>query len=480
MTEETLQDQDARPVDQAVSEAVERQLRRILTDSVLDRIRGDVDRDKPSVLTDKQRMAAAYKIWRNNGWIDKSDWYQYAKDDRENHRITYPKLIKMVNESAKVSRDANLGGTRLQDSFMPTDASILLPQVISAIVREAAEPALVLTQLMRRISHSAGETITFPAVGGMSAEDMAPGQEYPEKDMRMVGTTSAIIGKVGIAVRFYEELLRYSQFDMMTLYLNAAGRAMARRKEQKVADMINNTGTVIYDNDSPNANGVVRGQTSGRNSGGNGNGTLTLGDIFQMFADLLNAGFIPNTLIMNPMGWLIFAQDETLRSFGFANGGPLWGAIQGQPGLAPTFASGGVNMGPSGSSGAGKNAAEMSNATLHSQVPTMFPAPLSIVVSPFIAYDAATESTTIVMCDRNELGILVEDEPIMTESWTDPARDVMKVKLRERYAIAVDNEGDSIVMAKGVRMKKSYNWEDIQVTATVPATGLAGLTGIGG
>lgn len=462
-------------VDRVVSKKVDEYIDKILPPGVLDKLKNDKNGDKV-VLNNDQRLAYALKIWRNNGWHDRRESMRWERELREDKRIKFHQLVDAINASSRKARSLlDSSGMELHDYQMPTDATILLPQVITTVVREAVEPLLVLTSLFRRIQFTAGEQITFPAVGAFTAEDLAPGQEYPERTLEYAGTVTAKIGKVGVAVRFTDEMLRFSMFDVMSLHLQAAGRAMARLKEEKVSDLITNQGTTIFDNDAPGS--ANRGYTTGRDAIGEGNGTLTLQDLFQMFADLMNAGFVPNTLLMNPMGWLIFAQNETLRSFGFANNGPLWGAIQGQPGLAPTFGGGGVNMHQSGGSAAANSPSEMTNATMWGPVPTLFPAPLSIVVSPFIGFDEANQATDIIMCDRNELGILVEDEPVMTESWDDPARDLTKTKMRERYGLAVDNEGHSIASALGVRIDRGFDWDNFSVEQSYPSTGLPAITG---
>lgn len=134
-------------------------------------------------------------------------------------------------------------------------------------------------------------------------------------------------------------------------------------------------------------------------------------------------------------------------------------------------------MGPSGGSPASANPTEMSNANLTGNVPNIFPAPLSIAVTPYQTFSAAGQTTTITLCDRNDLGFLIEDEPLVTETWDDPARDIRSTKFRERYAIALDNEGQAVVNAKCVVIDKGYDFEDFQVTFPI-GTGLPLGTGL--
>lgn len=402
--------------------------------------------------TSKQ-LALTDQVWRNNGWIDPEERYKYREGhDRDQKRISYDKLVGLLDENARKMASQGL----MQDAIETTSASILIPRVITRIVREAAEPILVGTSLMRRINFSAGETITFPAAGGgMWAEDIPPGGEYPEQSMEFAGYVTAKIGKSGLKVRITDEMVKYSMFDVMTMHLQAASRALARWKEQKIFTLINGEGRVAFDDTGATSR---HGYTTGRAISGLFNYTITLDDLFIMYADLLNAGFIPNVLLMNPMGWLIFARDGTMRNFGFANNGNLWQAAKGQPGQGPGYSTaGGVNMGPS----VGQDPDAMNpQASLMTPVPSIFPVPLSIVVSPFVYFNATTKATDIIMADRNELGILVVDEDPVTESWDDPRRDIRSTKIRERYGLALDNQGDAIIQAKNVRIAKNYDFED--------------------
>lgn len=261
---------------------------------------------------------------------------------------------------------------------------------------------------------------------------------------------TAFIGKSGVKVRITDEMLRYSQYDVMGMHIRAAGRALARHKETKIFNMINNEGTVVFDND------VANKQTSGRDSDGSGNGTITLDDILVMYSKIVANGFIPNALLMSPLGWLVFARDPILRAFGFANGGPIFSPLQGQPGLAKSWYQGGVNVGPT--------AGAPNAASTYANVPNLFPAPLRIIVSPFISYTAASGSTdaktNIIMCDTNELGILVVDEDVSTEEWDDPARDIRSIKFRERYGLGILNEGNAVAIAKNINITRSYALDD--------------------
>lgn len=368
----------------------------------------------------------AYKIWMNNGFENPADQYDPTKKDQ---KIAYGDLC---------------------DALATPDASILIPKVISNVVKEAIEPLLVGTSLMQTIRFSAGQQITFPAAGAFTAEDIPEGGEYPERKLEVAGTVTAFIGKSGVKVRITDEMLRYSQYDVMSMHIRAAGRALARHKETKIFNMINNEGVTVFDNN------VANKQTSGRDSGGAGNGTITLDDLLVMYSKIVERGFIPNALLMSPLGWLVFARDPILRAFGFANGGPIFTPLQGEPGLARSWYQAGINVGPS--------AAAPYAASTYANVPNLFPAPLRIIVSPFVSYTAAAGATAaktnMIMCDTNELGIIVIDEDITTEEWDDPNRDIRTIKFRERYGLGILNEGKAIAVAKNINIKRAYDLED--------------------
>lgn len=461
-----------------LGQAVERELNKRLEKrlSNKDDIRGLNAKAKHSdenIPTRQELFDSVLATWCRNGLtrdIDAQDFVNQPKI-RDNYKISYDEMISIINDLGPAVDKVH--GHMYDNIGLHTNAGMLIPRIITQIVREAIEPIMVGTSLLRRINHINGETIEFPALGGFTAQDIAPGQEYPERSLEYAGIVTAKVGKSGVKVRIPDETIRYALFDVMALHLRAGARAMARHKETKIFNLINAMGSTIFDNTGGTS---LRGTTTGRDRSGAFNYTLTLDDLFTAYADLMNAGFIPDTLIMNPMGWLIFVLNSNLRSFGFQNGGNLWGTWAGAPGMSPRFSP----MGPSGGRAASTTQTEMSNATLYGNVPNIFPAPLSIVVSPFVRFSATCQTTDIILCDRNELGFYIEDEPLVTESWDDPARDIRAVKFRERYALALDNEGQAVANIKAVSIAKGYDFDDFIVTRSIGSgtlpTGVTGYT----
>ena len=359
---------------------------------------------------------------------------------------------------------------KVEDALSVPNAPLLMPKVISNIVKEAQEPLLVGTSLLQRINHSFGQQITFPAVGALVAADIGEGMEYPERSLNIGGSTvTANIGKSGVAVKVTDEMVRYSQFDVIGMHLRAAGRALARHKEVKIFNHIRALGVTAFDNVNPTQS--LSGVTTGRDLQGAGNGSVTMDDVFDAYAHVITQGFFPDTLLMHPLTWTMWVKDATLRSFVLANGGGSYFASwMGNPaGRAPWDASsqGGLGVssgqtilpGQTSTGGAAPHGQQGSVTGDHPQtlnsspmLPGYMNVPFRIIVSPFVPYDARKKLTDIYMFDSSELGVLIVDEEVTTEEFDDPRVDIRKIKLRERYGIGILNEGKAIAVMRNVHV----------------------------
>lgn len=386
-------------------------------------------------------------IIRNNGFERASDADKFLTvEERNRARISYGELV---------------------DALGTTEATIFIPRVMTRIVREAVEPVLVIANLFRKLRvPGATSVVQFPSVGAIQAFNIAEGEEYPDQKLEGAGYTIAKIGKVGLKVRFTEEVLRYSSFDLVGLHVRAAGRALARLKEQKAADQLNTEGIVSFDNTGGSS---LNGTTSGRTINLIGNDTITIHDIFQMYADLVNAGFMPTDFIVNPIGWLIFAREPTMRAWAFQHGGAMFQPTQGQPGRGEPGES--PNLGP-GSGGGTTFGTINQQTTFQTHARHIFPANIGMIVSPFIEFDTSLSTTTIHLVDRDEVGVIVQDEDVVMDRFEDPHRDLQIMKWRERYGLAISNDGEGVVTAKGISVDKGFDFESgarlaVSGTATV-------------
>lgn len=402
------------------------------------------------IAQDNLKAKKMANVWKNNGQIPGLK-----------ERVTIDELIKHSTKwhQQYASEGADAG-------FTSTDHPYLIERAISQVAKEAIEPNIVLTPMLSKINFQHGTHLTFPAMGAFQAADIPEGGEYPERSLDFAGQVTATIGKSGVAVKVTEEMVRYSMFDVIGLHLTAAGRALVRWKEQKVADLITDNATganTLMDNSSSSYK-----STTGRDAAGAYNGTFTLDDLFYAWSTMTNRGFTANTLIMNPFAWQIFSDEAVSRAFGFINGLSMWNSTQGAPASLPQFS--GPNPLLTQSQPTGKE----NIATTFTSVPSMFPSPFTIVVSPYMPYTASTNRTDFVFCDRSELGLLVVDEEVTTDQFNDPARDILKIKLRERYGLANMNNGAGTGIIRDVSLAKGFDFSR-NIASNIDLTGLSNL-----
>jgi hypothetical protein len=342
---------------------------------------------------------------------------------------------------------------KVQDMYSVPDAPILMPQVVSTVVREAIEPMLIGTSLLQRINYSMGQTILLPAASALSVAqlDIPEGGEYPEAKLTQGGSAMiANIGKCGIAVKITDEMIRYSQIDVISMHLRAAARCLARHKEVKIFNMIRGEGTIFYDNANPVQS--VLGVTHGRGFNGAANGSVTAEDLFDLWGHLLARGYNGNTMLMHPLCYTMFLKEPNMRAMFFngntnilfaswkgnAKGGNPWQMVAGG------MSQGNIeNINPD-------TETELRNQHINSapMLPGYLPNQMNIVVSPFVKYDPIRKLTDIMVFDAGELGVILVDEDPTTEEWDDPARDIRKIKIRERYTLGILNEGQAVALIK--------------------------------
>jgi hypothetical protein len=412
------------------------------------------------VLSDQERKYRNIKhAFHNSGYLpdgSKVTYEQVANADIK-------RAADFEAKKASKGKDAAEAEYRFSDGTFMWNNPMLIPKLIADVVREPQEIVPMLTGMLTKIRFEGPyQSVMFPAASSTAFGhlDLAEGDPYPEAEMEFGGTVSATMGKCGVMVKFTDETIRFSRWDVMGMHLRAAGMALARWKEQKASDHIFSQGVTFLDNSD-----VTARHSTGRNAQWYFNGTLSLHDLLAAYGDALNDGFIPDALIMHPMAWTIFAQDPTMRAWAYAAGGVPWVRPQGEVGTVKSWL---VNNGTIGST---EPTDPTQLQTTWAPVPGIFPWPLKIIVSPFVPFDSTNSTTDILLCDSRELGILAVNEEIVTEDWRDPLRDINNVKMRERYAIQVLNNGHSIRVLKNIVIARSYDLDDrlaLAITGSVP------------
>lgn len=389
-----------------------------------------------------------------NGGLDLAD---------RNEKTGVPRKVNLSDwlghGQRQLSASMREKGITMRDTIATPDITPWLPQVIERNVLEASEPLLVLNSLFERIGYEAGQAIEFPAVGAVSAADIAEGESYPLVRLQESGATvTAKVGKSGIAFEITEEAMTRSRFDLVGMHLRACARALARHKEVKAANMISSLGVVAFDNVNPTQS--MFGVTTGRGFNGTANGSLTLDNLFDAFAQVMMQGFTPNTLIMHPLTFVMFMKDEVLRAVTLAGGNQVWwGGYRGNAAMTQsgsrTHVTGGQSVtSPVSPLGTSTNGINEFNQMLTSSpvLPARWAWPLRIVVSPWIPFNPATKMTDIILCDGNELGLYIEEYGVKVDRWEDMAVDTTKIKLKESYCYHILNEGLGVAVLKNVKI----------------------------
>lgn len=332
-----------------------------------------------------------------------------------------------LKEDGRVGND----GTQItiNEAFMTANASILFPKVISRTLKEAAEPTLLVTPLLEVVRLGQGRSLEFPAVNAIQAAEIAEGQEYPEQQLAFGKQAEGKVTKKGVKVAFTDEVINDSLWDIVGLHVRAAGRAMARLKEQIALDRFADASTVVFDNDSS-----TYPDTTGLGSTGTANLTLTWDDVVEMAAELMAESHIATDFIIHPLAWSLFIRDSSFHYQG-ANVKGAWDYNVGTPGQVANSSS---------------------------------PLGLNVVVSPFVGFTAKSGATPaksdVFLIDRNEVGVLLVKDEMSTDDWTDQTRDIRYLKMKERYDVVMMGDGEGITVAKNIRIARSY---DVELNRTV-------------
>ena len=312
----------------------------------------------------------------------------------------------------------------IKEAFASPDAAALFPKVISRTLKEAAEPQLLVTPLLSTVRLGKGRSLEFPAVNAIQAAEIPEGQEYPEQALAFAKQVEGKVSKKGVKLAFTEEVIADSLWDIVGLHVRAAGRAMARLKEQIALSRFKDAATIVYDNDD-----AGYADTTGRDINGVANLTVTWDDIVDMAAVLMAENHVPTDFILHPLMWSLFLKDSVFQVGGMQHN-VSWG-------YRPQSPEGALN------------------ATA--------PMGLNVLVSPFVSFTAKNGATPaksdLFLIDRNEVGTLLVKDDMSTDQFDDPSRDIRQMKMKERYDIVMLGDGEGITVAKNVRLSRNYEIE---------------------
>lgn len=345
--------------------------------------------------------------------------------DNEKLKLTEKKLNEYAGAlSGELNIEEAKKAVQLEEALTTADANILIPKVVQQVTAEAAETQLIISDMFKRVNLENGRSMEFVHFGAIRAHEIAEGAEYPEESLNLttqaLGPIEVRVKKYGLRVAITNEMVEESQWDVVGLHIQAAGRALARKKEELAFRQFSTEGHVVFD--GADFDSGQDGYPTGRGFDGELNGTLTAEDMLDMAVSIMSAGFTPTTLIMHPLTWSLFAENEFIKN---STGRAAFG--QGQ-----VEAKALMDANPSNSLG------------------------LEVIFSPFVPFNQAEKKFDFYIVDKENVGVQLVKDDISTENFDDPYRDILNLKIKERYGLGVLHGGLGISVAKNIAFKKTY------------------------
>ncbi len=408
-------------------------------------------------------------------------------------RVKYFNVIEaFTNRGYMENKDGNIERFSLRDLVTVEDLMRFIPQTVETVVREAIEPNLfIVDRLFQKVTIERGSRVQIGALGAMEAGRVGQAGEYPERTLDLDGGDMIAIttDKYGLKISLTEDVLKENQFDVVNIWLRAAGRALARCKERNAAKLVNEMGYKVLDN--VNSTESYAGVCTGRDIVGAQNGSMTSSDVFELYAYLLNRGFVPDVLMMHPLAWKTFMTDTDMREVVLqaSSVAQVRGAVA--PNWGTSHYGYGLNTKGTGSEQTVGDVAKGPNAWVQTlnplgaqfgMSPSYLPSPLQVIVSHYIPFSYGAQGvermdtgcvTNVVMVDSSNCGVIGQSEAVKTDRWTDPERDIENIKMKESYGFAILEQGKAIAKASNVVIARNYNFENAN-SQTLTALNLSG------
>lgn len=340
--------------------------------------------------------------------------------------------VELMSIFGKILDGEEVPGFEMRDFLASPQAKILIPRVVIGQMRKSADPTYLASSFFKKIRLKAGQATLSPSIGVMRAYDVAEGMEIPQEDIDWQTHRNGLIsvGKVGLRLQFTDEVIKDTDWDIVSIMLQEAGRAMARHKEQKAFMEWIKHGWIVFDNNLRKSDPIKwkEAGTSGTDFTNNLNDTMSIDDFLDLIIAVYNNEYTPTDLIMHSLAWMSFAKNGltgvfTALSDGFRR---------------PESPNAQFKIGPD---------------SIQGRLPFSF----NVNLSPFAPIDKINKTFDMFVVDRNNVGVQIVKDDITTEEFRDPARDLRNVKFIERYGYGTFNEGRACCAARAISMARGYN-----------------------
>lgn len=361
----------------------------------------------------------------------------------------------------------------VKDALDIQNAAFMIPRVMTQIIQEGIEPLLIGTSLLTRIDYVPGMMTVFPAIPPLRAEESGDGMALPifNIDVGGAATFGTHVTRHGLMLKIAKRYVEESSYPWINTWLRLAGNALARHKEEYIFNHITQLGAVVFNNDPASrqpssTTQPIKGVTTGRNIKGQLNGSMTVDDVFDMYAQILLGGFVPDTMLVHPMAWLMWVKDPLLREFAIqAGGGSFFANWTGNAAVLSNlfynFGGLGYGQGQGGQYTQGqltggqisKPEGVPQRQTSAPMLPNYLGLPFKILVSPFMRFDPVARTTDILMFNSKNLGALIVDEDPHVKSFEDNRYGIQEMSIEETYGLGIVNEGQAIGTALNIKIR---------------------------
>lgn len=413
--------------------------------------------DSPIATEDQDKFSLIESMFTNDGYVT-------VKDD-ESNEVVY-------------------GHMTFNDLLTSGDLLRFVPKIVTTMLRGSINPRMVIANtLFKNVNVNQQIQVKVGQFGPLQAEEQPEGKNWKESHVAFDGgemIQPVQYKKIGVQYSFTNETKKVGGFDVVRLVVSEAAKALVRKKEKLCMDTMEVGGEPLFDNINPTDS--YFGNTTGRNVTGAFNGTFTLNDMITMYSYENMRGFNPDTVLMNPMGWLVFATSPDTREIvtsgnvvtsspqpngsaeGYSNTFGQWGlnTESGRGSATPSSVLGKIGVDPFVQGLNPYNASFKVDSSY-------FPGGMRVIVSPFVKYNTAggavaansgKPSTDVIMADSNATGVIVTAESPAMREYDDFFTESTIMRLGEVYGTEVLYQGQAIGVAKGVIVDRNYVFEN--------------------
>lgn len=368
-------------------------------------------------------------------------------------------------------RDTSDEVITISDALAYPDSALVFEEVITEIVQESIEPNLIGHLLLDTIhtTDRGYHQVTLRTIGAIADLDIEVGEMGEYKEVYFGRGQGSLITvnyqKFGLKIKITEEMIQASQWNLIEMWISKVVKFFGREREKRIFQMFDKMGYTVFDNDNPASAEI--GRTFGRDIDGVGNGSITHSDLIDMYGSLMANGYIANVLLVHPMHWAMFAKDPIIRDSGVIKGDiSQWLNSQVSPVNPYKYIGDWVNT----KRGAVGDKPTLSDPEAYELLQTKPTIPsfsplsgLTVIPSPYVPFDKAGKKASIFMIDTNNTGAIVVNEPLSLDSWENKENDVQVVKIKEKYGMALYDQGNAVAVARNISIEPNEIFQNPQI-----------------